>query len=288
MTLSVIPYTDAINELAEVVQISVLNGTGYVVGSPAIAQLSIGDSLPEISIEALEPMAIKADGSPAFFAVNRAGVLDRSVLVRLQISGTASNGVDYVRINSFLNLSAGQTAGLIEINPTAGAVLQSAKSVDVAIKTDAAYNVGQLSSARVLLVDQLTSFVQWRAENFPGSTGSIEAFAAQDPGNLGIPNLQRYAFGLNAQTPERARLPRAVLRQGYLTMDVNRRANAADVQYVAEVSPNFSAWSASSNAVQTITPAEYSANPNMLTFRALPGTAEGQQLFMRLRVLYRP
>ena len=67
-------------------------------------------------------------------------------------------------------------------------------------------------------------------------------------------------------------MPRAVLRDGFLTMDVNRRANATDVQYVAEVSSDLSTWSAAANAVQTITPTEYSGNPNMLSFRALPGT----------------
>jgi len=44
LTIEIAPYVDAITELSEVVQIGVLPGTGYVVGSPATAQLTIEDA----------------------------------------------------------------------------------------------------------------------------------------------------------------------------------------------------------------------------------------------------
>src|SRR6185369_4787052 len=93
---------------------------------------------------------------------------------------------------------------------------------------------------------------QWRAQFFPSSTGPIQSFATEDPGNLGIPNVHRYAFGLDPAAPDRSRLPRAVLRDGYLTMDAWRRRSATDVDYIAEVSSNLATWSSSSNLVGLI------------------------------------
>jgi len=286
VSLAVTPYPDGITELSEVVVVKVLAANEYVVGTPDSAQLSITDLMPELSIEAVEPLAVKSGQSPGVFLVSRGGVLDRSVFVRLTISGTASNGVDYTRINSFLNLQSQQTSELIQILPSQTALLAPGKSVQVTIRPDPTYRLGTPPTARIMLVDEMMSLVKWRSLYFPGSTNSIGLFALEDPGALGIPNLLRYACGLNPLAPDPGRLPKAMIREGYLTVDTWRRPEVSDLDYVVEVSPDLFEWSSSTSLLETLPSTE--TEPNVVRFRALPAVSEEPQRFIKVRVIYSP
>lgn len=287
VVIPITPYADGSTELSEFVDVTVLSGTGYLVGSPSVAQVTIADLLPQLTIEALEPRAVRSDQYPGTFLVTRSGAIDRSVLVRFTVGGTAVNGTDYVRINSFLSMSANQNFALIDVTPTASANLTTAKSVLLTVKPDSAYFVGSPATAKVMLVQSLTSFTQWRSQYFPNSTSSLAAFAAEDPGNFHVPNFQRYAYALDAYAPDASRLPQPLLRDGYLTLDLWRRPDAADVLYSAAVSSNLFNWDSSLAAMQEINPA-LSTDPNVTSYRALPGMTNAPQLFFKVRLDYQP
>ena len=138
-----------------------------------------------------------------------------------------------------------------------------------------------------MLVQAMTSFAEWRAQHFPQSTVPIAVFAGEDPGSFGIPNLQRYAYGLDALAPDHSRLPRPLLRDGYLTLDLWRRPDAEDLDYALGVSSNLTAWDSSSASLQLLTPSP-SNDPNVSTYRALPGVTNAPQLFFKVRLNYQP
>jgi Ca2+-binding RTX toxin-like protein len=283
--IPILPYVDAITELTEVVQVALQPGAGYTVGSPSVAQVSILDLMPEVWIETYQPLTVKGEQSPGIFLLNRGAIIDRSVFVRLQISGTASNGVDYTRINTFVNLQAGQTTAIIEITPTATAVLASGKTAQIRITPDPAYRVGSPASGKVTLIEETMSLVKWRSRHFPEAAGSMGAFAQADPGGFGVPNLQRYAYGLNPLTPDRAKLPQPSIRDDRLSLDVWRRADASDLEYVVEVSDDLAAWTAN---LEEAAPSGAVSGPNVISYRAIPTTDQAQRLFMRVRVIYKP
>lgn len=229
LALPIVPYVDALVELTEVAEVTVVAGEGYTLGAATTARVNIEDLAPMISIEALEPLALKSDLSSGLLLVTRGGVLDRSVFVRLTLGGTASNGLDYNRVNAYLNLAAGQTTELIPITPKSSAVLAGgAEFVQVGIKADPAYKIAPPGTARVLIVDQMLTLEAWRARQFPGLSGSLDQFASLDPGNFGVPNFVRYAFNLDPTTPDRRQLPKPILRDGHLTVDLHRRLEATD------------------------------------------------------------
>jgi hypothetical protein len=289
LVIPIVPYVDAITELSEVVDIAILPGTHYELGTPSTARVTIEDLAPQVSIEALEGFAVKESQTPGMFLVSRSGVLDRSVLVRLEISGTAVNGVDYMRINTFLNLTAGQTSELLQIIPSLSASLpQGGKSVRVSIKPDPTYKIGHPAAARILLVEELLRLARWRERHFATFAGTLEAFAAADPGNFGIPNLHRYAFGLDPLNPARARLPKAVIRDGYLTMDVWRNLQASDIDFAIEVSSDMVSWNHSPAWIEEISPSEHVNDPSVLSYRALPAMGEEQKLFIKVRIIQKP
>ncbi len=109
------------------------------------------------------------------------------------------------------------------------------------------------------------TFADW-AEQLPfGERGELD-----DPGERGIVNLLRYAFGMNAAEPERGNLPQAgtALWNGdpgadHLSLTFTRRKETSDIDYVVEVSTDLSApW----------TPLE--GNPLLLTILEDDGNGE--------------
>jgi hypothetical protein len=289
LVVTVRPFPDAITELDEVVQVTVQTGPGYETGIPSIAQVVIEDLKPQIFIEALNPLAIVNDLSPAAFVVNRTGATDRSVLVRLNIGGNATNGTDYNRIDNYLSLAAFQTSGVIQITPKPAAVISNgAESVILTVKTDAAYRTGTPALAGVTIVPETTDIDQWRLANFPGNSQSAQTFAVSDPGGAGLPNLLRYGFGLNATHPrENAAnlLPRPELLNGHLALRFHRTPAARDLEYRVETSEDMNTWRDAGPEVEDLTMTQVPGDPAAALYRVVQPAAQSSIRFLRVRIV---
>lgn len=286
--ITIEPFADSQIEPAETVELTVEAGEGYEIASTGPAFLSIADLKPVMKIEALEPVATTQPATPGAFLVSREVAVDRSVLVRLDIRGNAANGGDYQAVSRFINFAPGQATAMISIMPNASAGAGAAKSVLISLVTDPAYLVEGSGPAEVLLVPERTTLAGWRARFFPSSSGTPASFAAADSGGTGISHALRYALGLDALQPDRTRLPKPVVRDGHLTLDVWRRAGAEDVQFTVEVSSDLATWSSAPDKVERVFLPEHAGNPEVLSFRAVPAVKDGAQLFMNVRVLIRP
>ena len=81
----------------------------------ALAQTNTAAS-PTVSIQSLSDAA-RYGSSPGAFAVTRNGPFDQALDVDYQISGTASNAVDYQRLAGRVTIPAGQASSLITVIP---------------------------------------------------------------------------------------------------------------------------------------------------------------------------
>lgn len=288
VTVTVRPYQDAVTELDEVVLLSVLPSPDYVTGSSTTAQIIIEDLKPQISIGALNGLATVNDLSPGAFVVNRTGATDRSVMVRLSIGGTATNGVDYRRIDNYLSLAAFQTSGVIQIAPTPTATLANgAESVILGINQDAAYRTGTTALASVAIVPETMAIDRWRAAHFPGNNQSPQLFAADDPGGTGIPNLLRYAFSLNAADPlaTAGLLPRPELLDGHLALRFQRRPAAQDLEYRLETSDDMRTWRDAGPEVEDLSLSQVPGDPASALYRVTQPAVQSPLRFLRVRIV---
>jgi hypothetical protein len=130
----------------------------------------------------------------------------------------------------------------------------------------------------------LTPLQAWRNTNF-GNPSNVGAGAnGASPAGDGIPNLIKYALGLNPLAVAAAgQLPLASLRESdgnvYLTLTANRAAIAPDVTYLAQVSGDLINWVSGGTNTVTLTNV-----PTQLVVRDnVPASAAGQR-YIRLSV----
>jgi hypothetical protein len=91
-------------------------GLFLTLASAAPAQTSISNAVPVVTIQATDIQGTWT-GDPAVFTVFRSGDPSPALNVYCCISGTATNGVDYLAIGSFVSLPAGVMSNTIVINP---------------------------------------------------------------------------------------------------------------------------------------------------------------------------
>jgi hypothetical protein len=125
----------------------------------------------------------------------------------------------------------------------------------------------------------LTPIQTWRLQVF-GTDASNPAIAGDTatPAHDGIPNLIKYALGLDPYTPTTLGGKLAVeVSTGYLRLTVQRNPAATDVTLTIQVSGDLSSWSSAATTVLVNTSTELQARDNM----PVSGT---QKRFIHLQV----
>ena len=88
---------------------------GHLCLAEALAQTNTAD-LPSVSIQVLSNAA-EYGSAPGAFAVTRTGLFDQGLDVEYQITGTASNAVDYQRLSGRVTIPAGEASAQITVIP---------------------------------------------------------------------------------------------------------------------------------------------------------------------------
>jgi hypothetical protein len=139
-------------------------------------------------------------------------------------------------------------------------------------------------SMSVLVVK--SQFENWREQNFTAAQLSNWAVSGDtgNPSGDGIPNLVKYALGLNPNAPALSGLPLpgrvSVSGSNYLTLTFTDQSALTDIAYAVQVSSDLQTWqSGPSYAIRTD-----NGTTNTATFRDLTPIGALPQHFMRLSV----
>jgi hypothetical protein len=272
--IPILPYADGIPEPAEAVLLAVTAGTGYRVGSPAQATVTIEDLLMQVTIRTIEPIASKETGAPGLFEISRKDLVQRDVVIRLAIGGTAANGSDYNTLSTLVYLAPNQTVAFLQVVPKPEAVLAGgSETVEISILPDSNYRVGADSRARVVIIERADSFAGWRAREFPDSTGTAASFAAADEGHTGISHFRRYAFGLDPRQPDPDGLPRLFRQNGRVGVTFRKPPGITDVQYRVRATRDLLRWAEQAIPVAPMAAPAGESDPSQVYYEALVGDA---------------
>jgi hypothetical protein len=220
------------------------------------------------------------------FLLERSTIIDRSVLIRLEIDGTATMGADYESFTPFLNLAAGETTSLITVTPKPGSTLQfGAESIRLTVAEHASYRVDPPRHAEVIIVDSQSTLADWRASHFPELANlSDQEFAAHQSDQSGIPPFLSYAFGL----PDAGTRPAVRLVDGHLAIEFTRFLAASDLRWVVESSPDLRTWTADPALLEDVSSSLHSNDARRTLYRLTEPAASGPATFLRVRVDYQP
>jgi hypothetical protein len=116
------------------------------------------DSGPLVVVVAPDPVALEGTSSGAFTLI-RYGPTNADLGVDIKLSGTASNGVDYVKIGDTITIPAGSLATDIKVDPIVDPVTRSSETVILTIKTNANYRIGDHHSAVVKIIEDIFDFL---------------------------------------------------------------------------------------------------------------------------------
>lgn len=148
------PKDDLLVEGDETVTLTLTNGPGYDVGTPANATLVIRDNekVP-VSIDTIDGFASEPGEDTAKFRISRGGLTSGDLTVFLTISGTALNGIDYAPIDNAVVIPNGASSVTIEVIPYDDLHIEPTETIIVAIDAGTNYLAGSGGQVRISLAD---------------------------------------------------------------------------------------------------------------------------------------
>jgi hypothetical protein len=156
--VSVAALTDNAVEENEAVTATVTSGSGYSVGSPSSATVTIADDPPVISVTPLQDG--EEGGANASFRITRAGGdVTTSLTVYYTVDGTATSGSDYSALSGSITFAANATTADVTVTVTDDSAPEPDEEIEVIISVDAGYVIGDDDVVDLLITDNETPVV---------------------------------------------------------------------------------------------------------------------------------
>ena len=157
-TITITPINDTLIEGSETAILTVTTGTGYAVGSPSAATVTIADNdFPSVTISATTPSASEQGPVNGVFRVTRAGsgpgLLTGALTVSYSIAGTATNGSDYSTLGTTVVIPNGTASATITVAVIDDTIGESTETAILTVATGTGYTVGSPSIGTVTIAD---------------------------------------------------------------------------------------------------------------------------------------
>ncbi|MDB6124184.1 MAG: hypothetical protein JWQ71_3177 [Pedosphaera sp.] len=141
-------YMDPFTEIA-----SPANENYAIFDNVRVVDLTSNTPLPTIDIVALDSDASEPGANTGFVTITRSGSTTSALVVNLIITGTASNGVDYVTIPSTVTFLAGAASTNITITPINDSIGEPTETAIIAIAANASVYEVRTNVAIVNIAD---------------------------------------------------------------------------------------------------------------------------------------
>jgi hypothetical protein len=189
-TITLTPSDDAVYDGDETVIVTLASGTGYTIGTPSSATVTIQDDepAPTATIAATDSAAAEAGLDTGTFTITLSSTAEHATVVNFSVGGTASSG-DFNSLGTSLSIPAGQTTGTLTVTPVDDTKFENVETVVVTITSGTGYQIGGNSSATVNITSDDTN-------NAPvASNGSLQtAPGATSTGTLSASDIDGQAL----------------------------------------------------------------------------------------------
>jgi hypothetical protein len=128
---------------------------------------------PTVGVTSSINNATEAGPVAGQFTLTRSGNTSGSITVNYTLTGTATNGLDYVTLPGSVVFLAGAASTNISVTPIDDAVSEALESVVLTVASGTGYTIGSPASATVVIVDNDTPLISLSA----GNTNLLECFS---------------------------------------------------------------------------------------------------------------
>lgn len=111
------------------------------------------DPIPVVGIAAVDGFAREGTDNTAMFRIRRSGATNQPLTVYFSIHGTASNGVDYVKLPTSVTIPAGRRGTRIVVTPIDDRRPEPIETVVLRLEDSHAYNLARHRRAGAIIVD---------------------------------------------------------------------------------------------------------------------------------------
>ncbi len=147
-TVTVDPIVDTSIEANETVELTLVAGTGYIVGTTAAVIGTIAnDDFPSITL-AVSAASVAEDGaSNLVYTFTRTGPTTSDLTVYYNVAGSASLGSDYVGISptgspKSVAFEAGKASATVTVDPTGDSAIEPDETVELTLAAGMGYTLG--------------------------------------------------------------------------------------------------------------------------------------------------
>jgi hypothetical protein len=155
--VEITPIDDPVAEPAETVLLSLVSGVDYTISSPAGGTGIIADNEPIVRLVVVDNEGNEEGGDPVVFNIWRTDAsIAGPVVVNYTLTGTASNGVDYVTNVLSATIPAGETNVLVAIVPIDDTLAEFTEALTMTLVLSQDYTRGTPNSASGIIGDNET------------------------------------------------------------------------------------------------------------------------------------
>jgi hypothetical protein len=152
------PYNDTFYEGTETVTLDLNPGTGYLVGSPSTATVSIHDDdvPPKFDLTISDGLASETGPDSGSFTISTTQPLATDTIIKLSYaSSTTVNGVDHAVLPSQVSIPAGGTSVTVQVLPVDDAVNEGPfpETVVITLLPGTGYALGNVLTGSIAISD---------------------------------------------------------------------------------------------------------------------------------------
>lgn len=147
------PLDDVVAEGEETVVITLTAHPAYRVGTPSISVLTIYDNDLDVWLEVSDARAAEPGEDEGEFTFVRFGSTNADLTVFFTVSGSASNGLDFVALTNSITISSNETEAKLVITAIDDVLREAEETVVITLLTNAGYGINGFADGTVTLHD---------------------------------------------------------------------------------------------------------------------------------------
>ena len=151
--VTVDPTPDLFEEADDTLILTVTTGTGYTVGSQSTATGTITNDDSTTVTVSVQDSSASESGDSGVYRISRTGGINSSLIVYYTVSGSATNGTDYMSLSGSVVIPRGYSYVDVKLTPIDDTSVEGNETATLTLTANPAYNIGTPDSASVNIAD---------------------------------------------------------------------------------------------------------------------------------------